>query len=471
MTRMLLWAALCVFAQTALSQQSGQPWLELSTANPRYLQYDGRPILLVTSGEHYGAVLNKDFDFRKYCDTLAADGLNLTRVFSGAYFEHPGAFDIAKNTLAPPTDRVIVPWAQVKTGADAQSAKKYDLDRWDEAYFVRLKDFVSYAASKQIVVEMNIFCPFYDAGQWKLSPMNPANNVQMLPAIKAEDVYTLDKHGGLLAVQEALVRKLCDELKGAGNVYFEICNEPYAKNVAEDWQRHITNVLAKHEEEWERKHLISWNIANEHAVVENPHPRLSIFNFHYAWPPVVVGMNPHLQGVLGDNETGFDGASDAVYRREAWEFLLAGGGLFNNLDYSFAVGHEDGSYAYPPSQPGGGSNALRRQLGLLRKTLEGLDFVRMKSHANGIASELPDGATCQFFGSLESGWVVYCHGWPKDGRVLLGIDSGTYAITQLDPANGNSLAQGEIAASKGLTLPAAGISDVDVVYLLTPKKQ
>ena len=45
--------------------------------------------------------MNLDFDFRKYLDTLAADGLNYTRVFSGAYVEPQGAFNIARNTLAP----------------------------------------------------------------------------------------------------------------------------------------------------------------------------------------------------------------------------------------------------------------------------------------------------------------------------------------------------------------------------------
>ena len=34
--------------------------------------------------------MNLDFDYRKYLDTLAADGMNYTRVFSGAYVEPEG---------------------------------------------------------------------------------------------------------------------------------------------------------------------------------------------------------------------------------------------------------------------------------------------------------------------------------------------------------------------------------------------
>src|SRR5688572_16968424 len=61
--------------------------IALHPANPHYFEWRGRPTILITSGEHYGAVMNLDFDYRKYLDTLAADGMNYTRVFSGAYVE------------------------------------------------------------------------------------------------------------------------------------------------------------------------------------------------------------------------------------------------------------------------------------------------------------------------------------------------------------------------------------------------
>ena len=37
--------------------------LRVSAANPHYLEYRGRPLLLISSAEHYGAVINQDFDF------------------------------------------------------------------------------------------------------------------------------------------------------------------------------------------------------------------------------------------------------------------------------------------------------------------------------------------------------------------------------------------------------------------------
>src|SRR3954467_985204 len=104
--------------------------------NSRYFLFEGKPTFLITSGEHYGAVLNLDFDFLPYLDELQARGFNLTRVFSGTYREVPGSFKIRHNTLAPAPGRYVGPWARSgpKTSEAADVGEKYDLDTWDEAY-------------------------------------------------------------------------------------------------------------------------------------------------------------------------------------------------------------------------------------------------------------------------------------------------------------------------------------------------
>ena len=82
--------------------------------------------------------------------------------------------------------------------------------------------------------------------------------------------------------------------------------------------------------------------------------------------------------VIGDNETGFRGTSDTPYRTEAWDFILAGGALFNHLDYSFVAGHEDGTFEYPATQPGGGNTGFRRQMKILSDFIHSFDFVNMQ---------------------------------------------------------------------------------------------
>lgn len=364
-------------AFTALGADSTKP-IALHPDNPHYFLFRGKPTVLITSAEHYGAVLNLDFDYRKYLDTLDKDGLNNTRTFSGAYVEPQGAFRIARNTLAPDQNRFISPWARSNVPGYPNGGNKFDLTQWNEDYFKRLKDFVAHAGRRGVVVEFVFFCPFYEESQWKLSPQNVANNVNGLGDVSRTNVYTLDQHGGLLAVHEALVRKVVAELKDFDNLLYEICNEPYFGGVTMAWQHRIAEVIVEAEKGLPNKHLITQNIANGKAKIENPHPAVSVFNFHYAHPPDAVAMNYHLNKVIGDNETGFRGTNDLAYRVEAWDFILAGGALFNHLDYSFVAGHEDGTFVYPDTQPGGGNPGFRRQMKTLKDFIHSFDFLRLK---------------------------------------------------------------------------------------------
>ena len=427
-------------AALAAAPGRGRP-LALHPDNPHYFVFRGKPAILITSAEHYGAVLNLDFDFAKYLDTLAADGLNLTRTFTGAYVEPQGAFNIARNTLAPGPGRFICPWARSDQPGYPNGGHKFDLARWDPAYFDRLHAFVTHAARRGVVVEMNLFCPFYDEAQWLLSPQNAANNVNGLGTIARTNVYTLDKHGGLLAVHEQLTRKIVTELKAYDNVYYEICNEPYFGGVTLAWQHHIADVIAETERIFKHRHLISQNIANGSAKIEQPHPAVSIFNFHYANPPDAVGLNHGLNKVIGDNETGFRGTNDLPYRSEAWAFLLAGGGLYNNLDYSFVAGHEDGTFIYPAKQPGGGNPAFRRQMRHLAEFMRDLPFLRMQPAGNLVRAG--DAAKRRVWALAEPGRIVAAYlgpekepKGPRSTKLEVDLPKGTWAVEWLNPATG-----------------------------------
>ena len=56
--------------------------IQLHPENEHYFLYIGKPLALISSVEHYGAVLNLNFDYRSYLETLSADGMNYTRIFT-----------------------------------------------------------------------------------------------------------------------------------------------------------------------------------------------------------------------------------------------------------------------------------------------------------------------------------------------------------------------------------------------------
>lgn len=442
--------------------------IALHPENPHYFLWRGTPTVLVTSAEHYGAVMNLDFDYRRYLDTLGKAGMNYTRIFSGAYVEPEGAFNIARNTLAPLPNRFLSPWARSEQPGYANGGNKFDLTRWDDQYFARLKEFIGRAARRGVVVELSIFCPMYEESQWRLSPMNPANHLHGWGAVARTNVYTLDRHGGLLAVQESLVRKLVTELNGFDNLFYEICNEPYFGGVTLEWQHHIADTIVATEKELSRRHLIAQNIANQSAKVENPHPAVSILNFHYATPPKTVALNRHLQRVIGDDETGFRGTNNLAYRSEAWEFLLAGGGLFNNLDYSFTVGHEDGTFVYPQNQPGGGNTDFRRQMRILSRFLHGLDFVRMHPDPSVVEGGVPAGGTVQALVEPGRTMALYLR---REGAAVgseslkVRLPEGRWKAEWLDPKTGRITGRSRVDGG-GVRSIAAPAFHEDIALLL-----
>jgi len=456
---------------------SSQP-LRLHPANPHYFEYHGKPILLVTSGEHYGAVLNRDFDYRRYLDTLAKDGLNLTRLFIGTYHEVPGtSFGIPRNTLAPETEAFLAPWVRAAGG-------KFDLDQWAPAYFDRLAEFVSEAEKRGIIVEVTLFSAHYQEQHWKLSPFNPVNNVNATDPIDWRDLHTL-KNGNILSRQEAVVREIVGRLRFFDNVYFEIQNEPWAdRTVTVDvinrylpapqrdrfpnsvdfadvdslaWQSRVGEWIHNTERfagisgtgRSPKTHLIAQNYANFRASLPAVDPNVSILNFHYAYPDA-ASWNRGWNLPVSYDESGFIGRADDTYRREAWRFLMAGGAAFDGLDYSFTVGHEDGT-DLDNNGPGGGSPTLRRQLEVLRSFLESFDFVNMRPDPDFVRRA--PGALCESLSNPGRQYAVYCES-TSPAEIELAPPEGQWRIELLDPRSGQrnevkrvSIPTGDIAIS------------------------
>jgi hypothetical protein len=315
--------------------------------------------------------------------------------------------------------------------------------------------------------------------------MNAANNVNGVGAVPKGKANTLD-NGNLLAEQEKVVRKIVAELADIDNVYYEIQNEPWSDHeVAADvvnvsvlledvaprgafwknrvdlaapeslaWQARIAAVLREEENRLGVRHLVAQNYCNHRYPVRDVDPNVGVLNFHYAWPEAAT-LNAGLGRVVSFDETGFASPSDrvaapetdAVYRRQAWEFLMAGGGIFSMLDYSFAVGHEEGTFEN--RAPGGGSPALRRQLRVLKDFLHSFAIPDLEPRPSLVVRS--PGAFTRAIGTAK-GYGVYVRG---DGRTTLRLDlpKGDWREEWIDTRTG-------AVAQRGAFLHEGGARDV-----------
>ena len=177
---------LLLFSCQSPKQTPNRP-ISLHPENPNYFLFQGKPTILLTSGERYGAVMNSAFDFEMYLNTLKSEGFNYTRIFIGPYSETGGNnFGITNNTMSPEPNNWLTPWVK-----DSKSMK-YDLSKWNTDLFKRLKMFIAKASENGIVVEVTLFTSYYTNHQWSTSPFNPKNNIQQFDPISFKQVNTVN---------------------------------------------------------------------------------------------------------------------------------------------------------------------------------------------------------------------------------------------------------------------------------------
>lgn len=363
------------------------------------------------------------------------------------------------------------------TEADA----RVRLTDWNPAWSARLRDFLGEAQKRGIVVEITLFSSTYQPQHWAISPFNPARNVNGTVLDDWKKLNTLE-NGNILEHQERYVRHVMREANGFPNVIFEIQNEPwsdrsvlvdtvnpYLQAAARDrypnsidlpdeasmaWQKKVAEWIAGEEKGLPNRHLIAQNCCNFGYPLRAADiaPGVSIVNFHYAYADAAVA-NRGLPIVLGYDETGFmarnaagsTAEADAAYLRQAWNFIFSGGGLFDSLDYSFTVGHEDGTDT-APNGPGGGSPALRKGLRGLSETLQGLPLANIAPDLTTVVHA--DGAHARVL-SGGGTYALYLDGGPGPTRVSLRLPAGTYSLEWIDPAGGAASAPKRSVSSGG----------------------
>lgn len=424
--------------------------IRLHPKNNHYFEYKNQATVLITSGEHYGAVINLDFDFETYLATLHRIGLNHTRIFLGDYVEEPNAFCIEKNTLAPAEGRFICPWLRSNVPGFSRGGNKFDLDRWNPAYFERLHQFMSSAQEKDIIVEAVLFFAGY---LFQHSPLHHSNNINKSDPITAKQYLTLG-NGNILTRQRQYCQKLVQELNQYDNLIFNVANEPWFDNqehpgfasppplATKKWIQQVSDWIVETERALPKKHLISLDYTNEGQIIpENElntfFKNISVFNHHYDRNAWSVKFNYHRTNhIMSFNETGLMPPVTAQYRIQGWKYIFSGGALYNNLDFTFQVGHEDGS---------GGTNftcewyngctdpEMKYQLAALLRFMNSIQFINMKPDYRAVALNYGDENIYPLVWEGHQ-YAVYFEGGSR-AKIKLHVPPGTWQVKWLQPSD------------------------------------
>ncbi len=473
--RTWLWTLILGFATCGLVR--AQDAVKINPENPKYLLFRGKPLVLITATEHYGSVVNRPFDFKKYLDDAAEHKMTMTRTF--LLFRELQSARNPSSPMKPESPDYISPFVRSGPGKALDGEPIYDLDLWNPEYFERLHRFLDAASKRGIVVELTLFSNTYADSVWALNPFRAENNKQHVGNIGWQE-YTSLKDPELVRRQKAYARKIIDETSEYDNVYFEVCNEPgggvpghvTAADV-DAWQKEMALVMRDEMRRLGRPHLLSGqqaftygaenvfpmdaSFADKTFDIVNDHP---LPNTHFGGGVYDMGnfmsKEFRLDQVAGfckatyplpkptvldeDNAASMyrDTTGWTIHRKRAWTALL-NGCHYDYIDFSITVGSESGTTA--------SRREIRAWMQHLSEFMTSFDFVHSKVDHGWIA-EYPANLAVSGMSASGRDYIAYladsrelmdtAAGQAIQGSLALTLPSGSYDVSLYSPTTGES---------------------------------
>ena len=252
----------CIF-HLAESQIAGP--LKTDQKNPRYFSDKNGKIVYLT-GSHTWENLqdllltgDKPFDFSGYLDMMEKNGHNFMRLWM---FEQPLMASWTSDTVFFDP----LPFARTGPGMASDGKPKFDLTKFNPAYFTRLRKRIIDAGRKNIYVSVMMFqgwcldrTGFGTGNPFPFLPYHAPNNINniSIPETKEDyddkpSLHSLQISPILLRMQEAYVKKVIETVNDLDNVLYEIINE----GGATAWQYHMIRFIKNTESTMPKQHPV-----------------------------------------------------------------------------------------------------------------------------------------------------------------------------------------------------------------------
>lgn len=445
------------------------PWsaiagpLRVSPINPRYFTNStGRAVYL--TGSHTwpnfqdGGVTDppKAFSWIAYLDMLQAHHLNIIKLwrFEQARFSSEALGDFY---LQPS------PYLRSGPGTALDGKPKFDLARFNQAYFDRMRQRIIDARQRGIYVAIMLFDGWSVerklrkpvGNPWLGHPLNAANNINGIDGDTNHDNAGAESHTlpipAVLALQEAYVRKVVDMVNDLDNVLYEISNEDPATTAALAWQYHMIDFIHRYEARKPRQHPVGMTslwpegvntelfasaadwIAPNGSLRDTPSARGT---------KVILNDTDHLCGVCGDVSW-------------VWKSFVRGTNpmVMDPYDGAWPIA----SVPYHAKDPGW--EQVRRNLGYARSYADRMNLLAMRPHG-----ELASSGYCLANpAEPEAEYLVYL---PAGGSATVNLTAspGRLAVEWFLPATGRTISGAAITGGASRTFAAPPGPDA-VLYI------
>jgi hypothetical protein len=269
-----VWFVAC--AAQALGQTASPPArgpLRVHPDNPRYFTDGSGKAVYLTGAHTWNNLVDmgpadppERFDFEAYLDFLDRHGHNLIRLWAwdSVSWDTRANRESTKNVV---NNVAPQPWARTGPGLALDGKPKFDLSKFDDSYFQRLRSRTSAAGRRGIYVSVMLFegwgLMHANRGRaapagwaWRGHSCHPDNNISGINADPDGDGQNLQVHSlanpAVTKVQEAYIRKVVDTVNDLDNVLYEVINEGGEK----EWDWWVVKTIRDYERTKPKQHPV-----------------------------------------------------------------------------------------------------------------------------------------------------------------------------------------------------------------------
>jgi Family of unknown function (DUF6298)/Putative collagen-binding domain of a collagenase len=247
--------------------------LRVDPVNPRYFTTESGEIVYLTGSHTWnnfqdggGLYPPPRFDYTSYLDFLVSNNHNFFRLY---VWEQP------RWTVETLDDSYWIdpmPYQRVGPGIANDGRLKFDLSKFNQDYFARMRARIGEAGKRGIYVSIMLFNGWSvrkhipgNIGQnpWRSHPYNRANNINSIDGDpngddSGEEVHEL-KIPAVTDLQEQYIRKVVDTVNDLDNVLYEISNESAAGSWK--WQYEMIKFIKRYEALKPKRHPVGMTVA------------------------------------------------------------------------------------------------------------------------------------------------------------------------------------------------------------------
>src|SRR5680860_182192 len=159
--------------------------LRVSENNPRYFTNDQKKAVYLTGSHTWNNLVEMksadgqvDFDYLEYIKWMQKSNFNFMRLWAWELLN----WDTSKNQVNNPQNLTVYPHPWARTGPDnaLDGKPKFDLSKFNDAYFNRLRERVQMAGEYGIYVSIMLFEGWgiqFSPNGYANHPFNPDNNI------------------------------------------------------------------------------------------------------------------------------------------------------------------------------------------------------------------------------------------------------------------------------------------------------